>query len=534
MTVGLVFVLAAGILRAEENPEAGPLVRQPVDLLEPPPADGPPPVPLRPAFHEPKDPPFPAVAIRVRVPACVASQKDLKYLIYVENHSHVCAHHVLVRNPIPANAKFVNAIPTPLTRAPELRWDLGTLKPGECRDIILVLKPIGEGEVKNCARVQFEHGQCVCTKVGPHGAGLKGPPRRPGREPGLRLRKNGPAQAILNETLTYELTVTNTGDKELTGIKVTDTLPDGLEHATKKKVLTWDIETLAAGESRTIEYRVVAKKKGRLCNEAVAVAGKLTGKARGCVLVGEANMTLTKTGPKRQYVNLPATYFLTVRNTGTIPLGNVAISDPLPAQTTFVRADNGGRLVNNEVQWVISTLEPGSSRTVEIALKAQAAGVVRNQATATADHGLSAKAEAITEFRGESALLVELVKRADPVEVDSETSYIITIQNQGMVPATNIEIKALIPNEMALVRARGPADNRLGERTKEGQILLFDPLKTLAVDATARYEIFARAQRPGDIRLKVEVTADQLKAGGPVHEEESTTIYSDIAPVPRE
>jgi hypothetical protein len=46
-----------------------------------------------------------------------------------------------------------------------------------------------------------------------------------------------------------------------------------------------------------------------------------------------------------------------------------------------------------------------------------------------------------------------------------------------------------------------------------------------------RYEIFVRALRTGDVRFKVEVTADQLKAGGPVHEEESTTIYTDIAPI---
>ena len=36
------------------------------------------------------------------------------------------------------------------------------------------------------------------------------------------------------------------------------------------------------------------------------------------------------------------------------------------------------------------------------------------------------------------------------------------------------------------------------------------------------------ALQPGDLRFRVEMTADQLTAGLPVIEEESTTVYRDI------
>jgi hypothetical protein len=66
----------------------------------------------------------------------------------------------------------------------------------------------------------------------------------------------------------------------------------------------------------------------------------------------------------------------------------------------------------------------------------------------------------------------------------------------------------------------------------DGQPLPFAPLKALAAGATARYEITVRAVRAGDVRFKVEMTADQLEAG-PVHVEESTRVFAvDEAKVP--
>jgi uncharacterized repeat protein (TIGR01451 family) len=487
-------------------------------------------VPAPPVFLAPgpSDPPVPVVAIRVRVPACAPAGQDLEYRICVENCSAAPAHHVFVRNPLPANARFVRAHPEPAARMPELIWQLGTLPPGACRTITLVLKPVAAGAVKSCARVQFEHGECVCTRIGPPGPTVRGV--RP--EPAIRLVKQGPARAKLGETLAYHLTVTNLTGKEAAEVKVTDVLPAGLAHASGKDTLTWDLGKLPAGESLTIDYKVVVRKEGRWCNQAVVTAaGGLRDDATHCVAVGEAKLTLAKNGPKARYLNIPVTYFLTVTNPGSLPATNVVITDPVPARMAFVRASHGGRVVDNQVRWDLGTLDPGQSRTVQVVFQAKAAGEVRNQATASADGGLSASAAATTRFRGASAVLVELVDTQDPVAVGSETSYVITVKNQGMVPVTNLRITALVPPEMALVRARGPTGNRPGEKTRKGQPLLFEPLKNLAPGATVTYEVFVKALRPGDARFKADVTADQLRAGGPVYQEESTAIYPEAPPL---
>lgn len=463
--------------------------------------------PIQPPGECPGDPPTPVVALRVRVPAQVPPGQEVQYRICVENCSRAAAHHVLVRNPLPANARFVKADPEPASKEPELVWRFGTLEAGVCKEIRLVLAPTGPGDLENCARVQFEHGQCVRTRFS---------------QGQLQLRKGGPNQAVLFDALTFQLTVTNTGTSEVTGVVLTDALPEGLEHASGQKVLKWDIGTLRPGQARSVEYQLIAKKADRLCNQAVATAsGGLREEARHCVTVTEAKLQLLMTGPEKRFLNRPATYQITVSNPGTAAATNVVITNVLPPKTTLVNASQGARRIDNQVQWPIGMLSPGARRTVQLSLRGQEVGEVRNQAAATGTRGLAARAEAVTVFEGATGLTVDVDDRDDPVEVGKLTSYSIIVTNQGNVEATKVQIVATVPEQMAVTDAKGPSN-----AGKDGAKIVFEPI-TLAAGKTATYEVFVKPQRPGDVRFRVELSADQLPAG-PVRREESTTIYSDV------
>jgi hypothetical protein len=238
-------------------------------------------------------------------------------------------------------------------------------------------------------------------------------------------------------------------------------------------------------------------------------------------------------GPDQQYINIPAQYFITVKNNGTAPATNVLIADKVPDGTSFVRADQNGQFAEGQVAWIMGTLEPGMSKTVELVLRASRAGKICNKARAEADGGLKALAEACTVFKGASAVLLEMVDRKDPIPVGGDTSYPIMVLNQGHIPVTNIRIKAFIPRALELTKAEGPTKYQLGEKTAEHQVLLFEPLASLEAGAKAEYEVHVRALKPGDVRFTIELTADQLKAGGPVREQESTTIFPENGNVPR-
>lgn len=450
------------------------------------------------------------VLIRVRVPATVEAGKEIEYRICVENKAKAPAHHVIVRNPLPPNAKLVRATPEPNAREPELLWQLGTLEGCTCKEITMVLAPTGPGDVKDCARVQFEHGECVTTRIA---------------QPSFSVKKCGPAQAILYDALTFKIEVRNTGPSPLHKIVVTDTLPEGLEHASAKPQLTWEIETLAPGQVRCEEYQVMAMKTGRLCNRVEAVeASGLREKSEFCLDVSEAKLNLTKAGPAQNYANLPALYQITVSNPGSAPINNVVITDPLPSQTALVSARNGGRPEGNTVRWTIGTLPAGGSRTVELLLRALAPGKVCNKATASADRGLKAESpEVCTEFVGVSALHVEVVDNDDPVEVGKETTYLVNIVNQGALPVTNLRLEATVPEQMKVQDASGPS-----KCVTTGNKVVSEPM-TLPGKGEANYRVRVRAEKAGDVRFRVAVIAEQLTAGMPVNREESTTIY-DSAP----
>ena len=393
------------------------------------------------ASREPIDPPTPVVKLRVRVPAFGKPGAPIEYTIHLENDSQADAHHVVVKDAVPANAKFVRASPEPHVKTPELEWRFNTLKAGAKCDITLVLQPTNLEDVRNCARVSFEHGQCVTTRL----AALPG-------EPGSRPPVVVPVPKI----------------------------PTGKEPPVGAK---------------------------------------------------QAKLSLAIDGPRTQYLNLATRYFITVKNTGKADAANLLVDFTLADKTKFVQAGDDGKHIESKVAWVLGTLKPGASKTVVVALTSTVAGKLCHKATALADNGVKAQAEYCTDFRGVSALLLEMVDTEDPIPVGGSTSYPIMVRNTGTAPVTNLRIKAIIPDSLTLTRAKAAVDHNLAPPMPGAKVLAFEPLATLEPGAQADYTVFVQGAKPADARFRIVMTADQLESG-PVIEEESTRIYAEDHPAP--
>jgi uncharacterized repeat protein (TIGR01451 family) len=400
---------------------------------------------------EPCDPPTPVVKLRVRVPACGAPGAPIEYRIHVVNDSSADALNVVVKNGLPANARFVRASPEPHAKEPELEWRLGTLKGGGCIDIDLVLAPTDLEDVRNCTRVSFEHGQCVTTRVA--AAGEQFPPP-PGKVPEVVPIPKAPTEK---------------------------------EPATGK---------------------TPPEKK------AAAPADKLP------------ELALSINGPKTQYLNLAARYFVTVTNKGKAAATNLLVDFTLADKTVFLKASDDGKYLLGKVAWVLGTLEPGASRDVVVELKSPVPGELCHKALALADNNVKAQAQLCTLFSGVSALLLEMVDTEDPIPVGGTTSYPILIRNTGTAPVSNVRLKAIVPAAVTFTSAKAPVKYNLGEPLPGASVVVFEPLPALEPGAQADYTIFVQGAQPADVRFRIEMRADQLESG-PVIEEESTRVYRE-------
>ncbi len=555
----VIVALVWAVSRGQETPDCGapvPMPGEPPMVDAPmtprnadsprPPFTPPPPTPLPPEQIAPfapaapfvptelREPPMPIVRLRVQAPASSEPDKEIEYRLTVENVSRADAHHVLLRDRLPRGMeKDFRAEPKPTRQTKskkdltDLLWEIGTLKAGEHKIIVLAIKPQGAEDVPNSAFVQYEHGQTVKTRIS---------------KPGLRLKATAPAQAILYESIPFHIDITNTGTAPLRNVVLTDELPTGLEFVSGKpepkpeKPLTWKLGDLLPHQTRRIDYQVISKQTGTLRNKAkVTAAGGVSATDSAAVTVGKAEVKIDTSGPARRLVHRPIPYHITVRNLGTVPLTNVQVSDELPRErgVEFLHASLGGRREGGFVRWSLGTLPPGEQRTMLMILRVSESGRMWNAATVRADHDLSAKAiSEVTYIHAPSTPAIEIDKETDSLRVGQKASYTIRLFNPGKKRIMNLHVVAVVPEEMSILTQRGATTAQ-----REGQTIRFDPLDALEGGEEKVYTIEAEAKKAGKADLRVR-WMEGVQDTAPLQWWEDRTIIldpgqpttSDIAP----
>lgn len=452
------------------------------------------------------DPATSAIGIEKGVPSEVRLGQPFTYKICVTNLTSLPLQDVVVTEAPQANFRYESSDPA-AQQGPggSLVWALGELGPNEQRCIDVTGVATGGDIVGTCATVTYNTELCTTIPV---------------VAPELRLVKRGPAEVLRCEPIDYIFEVSNTGTGTIRNVKVSDPLPEGLQTASGSREITFNVDSLAPGQTRSFQAQVQATRPGTYTNRATASAAEGLQANSGTVTtaVRAPRLEITKTGTRTSFIGRTATYRITVRNVGDGPARDARVVDQLQPGLAFRSASDGGTASGQTVTWNLGTLEPGASRTVEVVTTSTTAAELCNTATASAFCAEAVTAQACTEFTGIPAILLEVIDIEDPVEVGGQTTYVITATNQGSAPDNNIAITCQLENAQAFVSAGGATQG-----TAAGQTVTFAPLPVLGVGQRAEWRVTIRATSGGDIRFAVQMDTDNLNR--PVRETEATNQY---------
>ena len=439
------------------------------------------------------------------MPEEVAINAPFTYTIKVTNETGAEVADVVVKEQLAENFKVLETSPEAEADGRTLIWALGSIEPESSKTITVRGVPTAASPVMHCATLTYVVPACATTNV---------------IEPQLVLAKSLPSEALLCDTIPMKVRVRNSGTGTAKNVVIQDELPANLTSTDGKKKLTFNVGTLAAGQSREFTANLKAARTGKYENVATASSAEgLSAKsAPVTVTVRQPVLAITKTGPAKRYMRRPITYQITVTNRGDASAQNLVVTDTIPSGLTFVSADNSGAVRDGKVLWTLPTLAPNQSRAVKVTFRATRGGTYTNQAVAQASCADPVKASAKTSVSGIAAILLEVIDVEDPIEVDGHETYIITTTNQGSSDGTNVRIACTLEDSMQYAASDGPT-----EATVQGNIVTFAPLPRLAPKATATWKVIVRAVKPDDARFKVALNSDQLRRL--VEETESTHIY---------
>lgn len=452
----------------------------------------------------------PKIGITKCGPPTAAMNDVVTYTITVNNPSNVTARNVTVVDTIPAGTQYVSSAPQGAAVAGQkVTWSLGDLGPQGKRDLSVQVKLINTGRFCNSATVTADGGLTAtaeaCTVV---------------TCPKLVVSKRGPEQVLICDPICYTIEVRNTGDAPATNVRVVDTLPDGLTTDDGAKAKSFDLGTIAAGQTKSVQLQARAAKPGEYLNKIDLTAdNNMSGSCTWKTVVKQPVLVVTKSGPELRYVGRKATYEIALSNKGDVAAEKVKLVDNVPENVRLLGASKGSTCAGNKVVWDVGTLKMGETQTFSVEVDPLCPGKFTNVAEATSTCG-TARGEHTMEVRGVAAILLEMVDLADPVEVGADTTYCITVTNQGSTAGTNIRLTGVMSEPISFVNAKGPTKEKV-----DGKKILFDPIKTLGPGQSATYNVTVRGNKSCDTRFGVSVLSDQVKE--PVIEEESTHFYAD-------
>lgn len=369
-------------------------------------------------------------------PGSALPDQHIEYTLFVTNTGNFTSTALSITDTVPVGATHVSG---GMLVGDEVRWDVTTLAPGDAVTAnFTVTAP--NTIVNSFYGVRDENGYAatglvpVVTAIG---------------EPNLSISKSGPPSAYSGDDIVYTLTAHNTGALTATNVIITDSLPVGATWVSggshNNGLVTWLVPELAVGE--TIQRQLTVQANSTIVNADYRISADggffATGFPPVTTIVGEPDLSITKSGPETAYIGEQFSYQLTVMNGGTLTTTMLIITDSIPVGATYV---SGGSRDGSIVTWSRDKLGPGDNANVSFTVMVENPRTIINDSYGVvADRGFgSVGSDPVVTVVGNPDLTITKSGPASAF-IDELFTYELTVTNSGTLTATGLVITDIIP-----------------------------------------------------------------------------------------
>ncbi len=455
----------------------------------------------------PAGPQQPELTVEKVAPPEATVGEPLIYAIKVKNVGSSAAHDVIVEDRIPRGTTLEGTIPQAELSDKRLVWRLGTMEPDQEQTIRIKVVPTDSGEIGSVATVRFVAEVAATTRI---------------TTPSLTLDMTGPNEVAVGEQATYRFTVTNNGETDARNVFVRNLLPAGLEHPGGDDI-EYEVGTLPAGESRSVELTVTGAEAGQYQSKGLVSTGSTTRSESAVdVNVIGARLLIQRQGPKRRFIGSTADYMTHVSNRSSETLRQITVVEQVPDGLELAGVPEGGQFdaQRRTITRQIAELAPGETTTFQTSLMARDQGTWNGVVRATDATGNKASVTAPLEVAGFPSLAFDVEHAGRPVSVGERVALRLVVKNRGTGAAEDVQALFEIPDNLTFVNAEGPVSFEI-----EGRFVRFAALDAIEADGEESFDIILTAADSGTTRVSAQLLTPDLAE--PLRHDEAVVVQAD-------
>ena len=402
-------------------------------------------------------------------PASVVPGNNVVYTIVASNAGLSTATGVAVDDPTPPGLTFVSNAGACTTPFP---CSLGTLAPGASATITATFAvPLGytaPNPIANTATVS------TATPDGNAANDTATAETPVDTRADVAVTKSvTPTSAMLGDSVTLTIGVTNNGPNQASGVVVSDVLPAGLVLVQQgpgsyvPATGQWSVGTLASGASAQLVLEAVVTQAGTITNLATKTFANepdpnTSNDSAAATLnaVAAADVAVQKTvDDATPSLGEVVTFTVTATNRGPSGATGVVLTDVLPAGLGFQSATpSQGAYDQPSGTWTVGDLALDASATLTLVATVNSTGTLVNTAQKTAQTEPDPNAlndEASVSLNGATTADLEITKAVSNAapSVGEEVTFTVKATNLGPSPATGVVVNDVLPAGLTFIAA---------------------------------------------------------------------------------